>query len=216
MCAIPSEGNQSRPKYTTEHMQLIERYGQKTSKLCGEILIDEWSTSGKKRPTVKTLLELLVQCRLFRAADYVASEILEVELPARPSEGPAAPVLWATREFQNLAIIGERSETADGGGEAVDPYQEIFEKLNNRDYEKGNLVNFNISLIESATRNFHQDFCIGSGAFGTVYKLDLSRNGGPVLAIKSLTPTSSVVEEQFLTEIRVLSRYLTKVEKIVR
>lgn len=45
-------------------------------RLAGEILFDEWGTSGRQRPTVSHLLQLLVKAELFRAADYVAVNLL--------------------------------------------------------------------------------------------------------------------------------------------
>ena len=85
-----------------------------------EIFLSEWGTMGKKRPTLRFLLGLLTKAQLFRAADYVAGELLNgtydqihkiflqiyviytnccflslfllEELPKRPQFGPAAPV----------------------------------------------------------------------------------------------------------------------------
>jgi len=42
-----------------------------------QIFLDEWSTMEKKRPTLKLLQELLIKAELFRAADYVACDILK-------------------------------------------------------------------------------------------------------------------------------------------
>lgn len=53
------------------------------------VLLDEWGTSGQKRPTVGDLLECLIRVPLFRAADYVATDILKEERPKRPESGPA-------------------------------------------------------------------------------------------------------------------------------
>lgn len=40
------------------------------------ILFDEWGTSGHVRPTIGHLLILLTRLQLYRAADFVATEIL--------------------------------------------------------------------------------------------------------------------------------------------
>ncbi|XP_035701706.1 interleukin-1 receptor-associated kinase 4 isoform X2 [Folsomia candida] len=203
MCRIPSELNPTgSSKYSAEDVFLVERHARKTGAYGGEILLDEWSTSGKNRPTAETLLHLLIQCNLFRAADYVATEILGEEPPQRPDNGPAARVKPDCEEntMTDLAASGG----ADG---SADRLQDVLERLNNHDSSQGNLIPFHIAVIEAVTKNFHQEFCIGHGAFGTVYKMDLTRNGGPMLAIKLLNPVCSVVEDQFLTEIRVLSEY---------
>lgn len=52
------------------------------------ILLEEWGTSGRVRPTVGHLLQLLVRIVYFRAADYVA-HILGEEAPQRPDDGIA-------------------------------------------------------------------------------------------------------------------------------
>lgn len=61
-------------KYTTNHIQMIEEASQmdRSRKLPGHILFEEWGTSGRVRPTLANLLQLLVQASLFRAADYLA------------------------------------------------------------------------------------------------------------------------------------------------
>lgn len=47
---------------------------------------------GRKRPTIRKLINLLIQVELFRAADYLAIEVLNEEPPKRPQSGPAAPI----------------------------------------------------------------------------------------------------------------------------
>lgn len=215
MAVIPSEKNPELPKYTSEHMLLIERHGRYTGKSCGEILIDEWSTSGKIRPTGETLLDLLIKCELFRAADFVAIEVLETAPPSRPLEGPAAkiPCLMTQAEPDTVSQNNGSFRTAstmlqvDSVNNNNDNLKQLVDQLNNQDLESGNLVNFNAAVLEAVTRNFDESYKIGSGAFGEVYKLDLSYRRGPVLAVKVLHPTPgvSMVENQFLTEIRVLS-----------
>lgn len=65
-------------KYTTVHIGMVEKASQtgRPPKLPGHILLEEWSTSGRIRPTVDHLIKLLVRANLFRAADYLA-EILQ-------------------------------------------------------------------------------------------------------------------------------------------
>lgn len=54
------------------------------------ILLDEWGTSGRKRATVSDLLNVLVKVELFRAADFIAENVLAETKPARPANGPSA------------------------------------------------------------------------------------------------------------------------------
>jgi len=42
---------------------------------CSEIFLEEWGTSGKIRPNLKYLMNLLFDIKLIRAAEYVASKI---------------------------------------------------------------------------------------------------------------------------------------------
>ena len=54
MAAVPATDygkDTGRLKYTTEHVQIIERHSRQTGKLGMDILIDEWGTSGRVRPT---------------------------------------------------------------------------------------------------------------------------------------------------------------------
>lgn len=44
---------------------------------CSEIFLEEWGTSGKIRPNLKKLMELLYDVKLIRAADFIASKILK-------------------------------------------------------------------------------------------------------------------------------------------
>jgi hypothetical protein len=214
MASIPSENNPDLPKYTVEHIQLIEKYGLLNRRLAGDILLDEWSTSGRVRPKVETLFVLLQKCELFRAADYVATEILSIPIPRRPTEGPAKEILpilnpdeseLLEQPFDNLHITNIPEPISNDALSPLDAnLNALVEKLNNYDHSHGNLIDFSIEVIEKVTNNFSESLNIGSGSFGTVYSLDL-RPKGPKLAIKLLHPTSSVVEEQFVTEIRVLS-----------
>lgn len=56
---------------------MIEQAARHGKRNAAEIFLDEWGTMGKKRPTLETLLECLVKAELFRAADYVACDILK-------------------------------------------------------------------------------------------------------------------------------------------
>lgn len=62
-------------KYTRDHIRMVENASG--TKLAGHILFEEWGTSGRERPTVGHLLDLLTKTSLYRAADYVAIHILQ-------------------------------------------------------------------------------------------------------------------------------------------
>lgn len=56
---------------------IIEQTTYRDKRNAAEVFLDEWSTMGRKRPTLRLLLELLTKAELFRAADYVACDILK-------------------------------------------------------------------------------------------------------------------------------------------
>jgi len=181
MTSIPKESNPSIPKYTAEHLKLIENESVKTRKLGGEILIDEWSTSGRKRPTVGTLLNILQKCELFRAADYIAIQLLrQVERPERPSNGPARQI-----DEQELLV--------------KPTFDYTIEFLENE------IIEVSYEQIERATGNFALK--LGEGAFSVVYKGE--NNGKIPFAAKVLKEEMSdnfLNELKQLTEY-VLSRF---------
>lgn len=56
---------------------MIEQAAHQYNRHAAEIFLEEWSTMGKKRPTLRLLLDLLIKAELFRAADYIACDILQ-------------------------------------------------------------------------------------------------------------------------------------------
>ncbi|KAL8471779.1 hypothetical protein ACS0TY_029129 [Phlomoides rotata] len=63
---------------------------------------------------------------------------------------------------------------------------------------------FSLSEMRLATRNFSEEFLIGKGGFGKVYK-GLVDKGRKTVAIKRLKPNSKQGEREFLMEIETLS-----------
>ncbi|XP_069674519.1 interleukin-1 receptor-associated kinase 4-like [Periplaneta americana] len=88
-------------KYKVEHIKLIEQAGEKQKRPCTEIFLEEWGTSGKKRPNLMLLTQLLGKAQLFRAADYVTN-LLKVPDLERPASGPAAPVDVSEEAIEKL------------------------------------------------------------------------------------------------------------------
>lgn len=77
----PGDSQTTRFKYTRDHLRMIEdaRFSARPPKLPGHILFEEWGTSGKCRPTLGHLVQLLIQADLYRVADYLSIDILKGE-----------------------------------------------------------------------------------------------------------------------------------------
>ena len=84
MASVPApEGSSFRYKYTTDHVNIIESHSRKTGKMGMDILIDEWGTSGKVRPTVEDLYLICDDLELFRAADFILDSLLDGDKPTK-------------------------------------------------------------------------------------------------------------------------------------
>lgn len=127
-------------KYRTEHFKLIENASKTTGRSCTEILFDEWGTSGRVRPALGHLLYLLTSVELFRAADYVAVNLLHREPPTRPADGP--PALVTIPDIPDLEL------------------KEVERILDSLDYPSSvisNLMNnnYDVNLNKRSTENVH-------------------------------------------------------------
>uniref|UniRef100_A0A182N6K2 Protein kinase domain-containing protein n=1 Tax=Anopheles dirus TaxID=7168 RepID=A0A182N6K2_9DIPT len=78
-------------KYTGLNESILEVESKKGNTSPAKLLLDEWAISGQVRPTVEHLLTLLVRAKQIRAAEYLTT-LLREKPPARPSEGPGAPI----------------------------------------------------------------------------------------------------------------------------
>ena len=58
-------------------LRMIEQAACQQGSNPAELFLWEWSTWGKRRPTCKILLDLLVKMEHFRAADYLAENVLK-------------------------------------------------------------------------------------------------------------------------------------------
>ncbi|XP_021200623.3 interleukin-1 receptor-associated kinase 4 [Helicoverpa armigera] len=97
------QSEQFERKYNYEHMRLIEDHAKNTNRTCAEVLFDEWGTSGRVRPTLGTLMNILYQAQIFRAVDEVARMLGEPP-PPRPSDGPAAPIPTNLTDLLNESV----------------------------------------------------------------------------------------------------------------
>ena len=81
MAAVPGPGLGGHSKYTTDHVNTIATHSRQTGKMGMDILIDEWGTSGRVRPTVQDLYLMCDELQLFRAADFLLENLMEGEKP---------------------------------------------------------------------------------------------------------------------------------------
>ncbi|KAK6635053.1 hypothetical protein RUM44_000302 [Polyplax serrata] len=194
MAMIPSDLNDpnSESKYTLQHIKLIQNAGEKQNKSCTEILLDEWGTSGKIRPNLKHLLDILIKAQFYRAAEYVAVDLLKEEPPKRPVAGPAAAVRLPapTDEILSDSSLGNILHV---------PYAALLDVTNN----------FNETPLSKCVHNdgviHFVGHKLGSGAFGAVYYGELEN--GKRVAVKKLSLQNVNLKNQFETEIKTLSEY---------
>lgn len=81
----------SELRFNSADIDSIREHAERHKKSPILILLDEWSTMGKERPRLRHLLNILIKCQLFHAADYIA-DLIHAEKPKRPKTGPAALV----------------------------------------------------------------------------------------------------------------------------
>ncbi|XP_050343597.1 interleukin-1 receptor-associated kinase 4-like [Nymphalis io] len=94
-------------KYNNEHIRLIEEHAKANNMKCTEVLMDEWGTSGRVRPTLTHLKDILKEAQMYRAADEIA-KMLKESLPERPTHGPAAPITTNVTEILNDESMEQR------------------------------------------------------------------------------------------------------------
>ncbi|XP_054003781.1 uncharacterized protein LOC128889807 [Hylaeus anthracinus] len=111
MAIVPDREASDVPKFNAQHFSAIEQAAQQQKRSAAEIFLDEWGTMGRNRPTLRTLLDLLVKAELFRAADYLAGNVLKEELPKRPEYGPAAPIDISDEVIRKLLEEKDKQET---------------------------------------------------------------------------------------------------------
>ncbi|XP_034255254.1 interleukin-1 receptor-associated kinase 4-like [Thrips palmi] len=176
-------------KYTTKHIKMVEEAGGRQNRSCAEIFLEEWGCSGRRRPTLADLLNLLTDLELYKAADFVAVELLKEPRPRRPESGPAAEVFLSdSSEFRQspAALLPQEVESLvpvvtpariesneiSSAVESTRTYQQLETLPINVHYPR------HIPYIElkAITNNFNSDpvgensgRLLGKGAFGSVH-----------------------------------------------
>lgn len=167
---------------------LIEDEAKRQRKPAFEILVDEWGTSGKQRPTIQHLIEVLIKVELFQAADFLSEDLLGQGPVERPERGPSAkisssiedttsfsltpttmmrPTLEAANEHISDQFMQQKYSTA-----STVVCEEFDTPLPHLSYAELEYLtdNFNLNPIAQNGRK------LGAGAFGTVFLGKLGAN----------------------------------------
>ncbi|OXU28542.1 hypothetical protein TSAR_006139 [Trichomalopsis sarcophagae] len=122
MAAIPSPDDPNHSLFKHEHFKMIEQAIRQQQRSGAEIFLSEWSTLGKQRPTCRSMLDLLVKAELFRAADYLAVDILKGNPPERPQFGPAATIDVSENAVEE--ILKQQAALVKTSAQSAQPNQE--------------------------------------------------------------------------------------------
>eukprot|EP00088_Acartia_fossae_P004643 TRINITY_DN1199_c0_g1_i23.p1 TRINITY_DN1199_c0_g1~~TRINITY_DN1199_c0_g1_i23.p1 ORF type:complete len:496 (-),score=90.01 TRINITY_DN1199_c0_g1_i23:362-1849(-) len=228
MAKIPKSKTDPSPKYSTDDIRTIDTAAQQCNagKNPMDILLDEWGTSGRQRPTIQDLANILRRDQLFARALYcVATDILGLEsadeiphdvapnelfngLPWASSE---PPVLRSnpneTLELESLndsEIRTMMTHLGDGEEGVEDSYQPDYRSIAGADVPR-----LNYSYLCDITANFCERALteggrkLGQGSFGSVYygTMNGQLNIHGAVAVKRLNSTSDRLEVRFNAEI---------------
>lgn len=242
-------------KYTSDDIHLISEECARDRREGFEVLLEEWGTSGKRRPTVRDLVALLQLSKLYRAMDYLTINVLNGEaLPrqegdknvddeldkaleeglethlsfiheADTCEVKDNPEAYDTRELSNNDLMVSRAEIMNdrtkvmGATENMTSTEVLVVESPPLDtqvlqnLESSVFTEFSYPFLKKITNNFCDvpvdlgGYKLGEGAFGVVYLAKLFQPGWEKkVAVKRLNSGEIRVQEQFQTEIKVLSR----------
>lgn len=204
-------------------LRLIEEEAKRQKKPAFDILIDEWGTSGKQRPTIEDLVQILIKVELFRAADYVSEELLARTTIERPESGPSAvvpinpehlhhvlettfhpvdqPIVEASNDHVNQRLFQQEKSPSPL------PVEEFDTPLPHLQYAELEYLtmNFDLNPISQNGRK------LGAGAFGTVFlgelKTGLQDKKGVEIFEKLKLSIHSKVAVKRLNSQKVISSY---------
>ncbi|XP_055381566.1 protein Tube [Condylostylus longicornis] len=155
-------------KYTSDHILMVEKASRDQNRLSAEILLEEWGTSGRIRPNVGNLLDILVKAEIYRAADFVAVHFLNESPPQRPLSGPAAKIDISiplqTEEIKKIESI--LNDIGVPGTQSLNQNAQLSSEINNKDYyekfkndeknlgiEYSDFIKFSSSTIPSTSQS---------------------------------------------------------------
>lgn len=224
----PTETLPCPVKYTTLHIQKVEEAGNQQRRPCAEIFLEEWGCSGRNRPTVADLLELLIEAELYAAADYVSVDLLKGTPPVRPVTGTAAVVIPPQPLLPSIApsappVLNSVSESSNNYEDTLNTVLRIetekesvriAQQLETMPIEElkdfGTPKHIPYQDLHILTNSFNEfplgeedGRLLGKGAFGSVF---LAIQGNQLTAVKRLNKDAVNIEKQFQNEVETLLR----------
>ncbi|CAI6366278.1 unnamed protein product [Macrosiphum euphorbiae] len=184
-------------KYTNDHLKLIEMAGETQRRYCSEIFLEEWGTSGRIRPNLKILMDLLFKLKLTRAAECIASKIM-IDKPI--------DMLATSMDFANNDenTNSDNSENCNSifFAHHIEPRPILHDDKSNTRFDE---IKLSYKYLSNATNGFSDTCLIGAGGFGKVFKAKLSNQ---IVAIKRM---EKIFEEkdfkQYLNEIYIVLQF---------
>jgi len=139
MGAIPRSVDDDSPKYTMEHINIVDAAYKRLHTNPVEIILDEWSTTGRVRPTVSTLIRVLNTSDQFnQALYYVNTYILALEDPSGPIEFPEDDKEQSReRPSQAVESSRERKEVCFALTSSQNAAQDVWRKETNMERLEG-------------------------------------------------------------------------------
>lgn len=227
-CSSSSSCNSSiRFLISPHNMRILDQQRHIPGSSPTQVLFDFWSTTGRKnqRPNLDHLLRLLIDCRLTRAAKFVAVEILGQEFcdncPADDAAASAGAGDWNRRPDFGLfasssSACGLRNDLHVDPAVPTAPVPSIsilssdLMSLQLHQQQKGIPVSecpaIPYNLLANAANGFSEagiSHKIGEGAFGSVFKACLP--DGKLVAIKVLK--SELLDQQFVNEVEIMRKF---------
>lgn len=202
------------------NMRILEQQRHIPGSSPTHVLIDFWSTTGRRsqRPTVSDLLHILIDCRLTRAARFVATEILEQEFCDGDQCSQHAAGVTASPDHwnPNITFMGKTGDKKVLHVEPSAPVPSIPSctpcDLRTTVPHAPDCPLIPYEVLAAAANHFREDqksHKIGEGAFGSVFKACLHAPGGTLVAIKVLDKVaeSDQKDQQFLTEVSMMRKF---------
>lgn len=183
---ITHPDDSDRMLFNADHARVLENYTRGSR---SDEILKTWSTTGRNRPKICDLVDLLKQAELHRAASIVEVEVLQ----QAPGDDEAS--------LEDLL-----DEPTDLGPPPAPPSENYHDEV--MDSVINETPRFSYDYLAQATGNFcdvplsEGGSKVGEGAFGVVYKGTFLN--GTAVAVKRMKDS---LPEQFLTEVRLLRRH---------